>query len=1013
MRTKFSGLLTLLLVFLVQITFAQEKTITGNVTDSEGLPLPGATIQIKGTSTGTQTDFDGNFTITASPEDVLLVTFVGFETIEQPVGSSNSFNWQMQESSVALDDVVVEAYRTTTKKKSNIAQVTIKADKVEGRPNASAIQTLQGQVAGVNIATGSGQPGSSSSISIRGFGSITGNTQPLLVIDGVPQEGTNMRGINPNDIESVSVLKDAGATALYGNRGANGVIVITTKKAAFEASTKFSYQGTMGVTEIQGHDYNLMNAEQLLTLERTRGTGLGSELNDLEFQQMASESTDWNDYFFRTGVTQSHNLSISSGSKTLSSFTSLGFMEQEGILKNTDLTRFNFRNNLSGKSNDDKFKYGSNLNLTWSKRNQATSLGTGGVNQNYVLGANNSAPYIHPSDYTTSSELLDMYNADGTLVYTPLFLIDKLEKYTNVTDEIKAIAGLQASYEITDGLMYGANLGIDYTQNTQNYFLNADSFNAYVFLGSDQEYGGYEGHYTTRQLLINFNHRLQYTFDINEKNHFEVAALSEYFKGHYRYNGFTQNGLDYLAGSGYGTGYISYDGTNYYVPDVAASKIDAGLFSYFGYVDYDFDSRFGFNGSIRRDASYRFSNTNRWGTFWSVSGRWNIDNEKFMEGSVFDALKLRASVGTTGNSNITGTSLFADPSLSRDIISSSQGYAGGNAYFLSQLGNTDLMWETLQQINVGVDFELFKHRLRGAVDVYEKLTKDMYLYTPISIATGQWGMYANNGKMSNKGIELDVHYDLIRDNQNDFKLTLNFNGAYNKNKVLDIPTEGGQNWDGESLTATTENYPLGEYYVIEYAGVNPTNGNLLFYTKDGEVTENPDITEDRVHTGKTSYPTFQGGFGFDVTYHGFYATTQFNYVTDTWRYDYDYSGLVDRDNIGVFNMSTDILRAWTPENTNTDIPSLDATNNTYTQYSDRFLKDASYLRLRYASVGYNVPSNILSKTKFFTAAKIFVQAENLVTWSKWRGWDAESSRSADQYQYPTPKIYTLGLEFNF
>ncbi|MFD2433592.1 SusC/RagA family TonB-linked outer membrane protein [Mesonia maritima] len=466
MRTKFSGILTLLLAFVVQISFAQEKTVTGTVTDPDGLPLPGVNIVIEDTSTGTQTDFDGNYSIQVSEGETLVFSYVGFVKQEIKVGNSNSYNVSMS-SDNTLDEVVVQAYRTSSEKKSNIASSTVTSSTIENRPNANVIQTLQGQVAGLNIQTGSGQPGANSTVILRGAGSINGSIEPLYIIDGVPQNGDNFRSLNPNEIASVSVLKDAGATAIYGNRGANGVIIVETKRGSYNSSLEINYIGATGFTELQGNDYDLMNSQQLLTLENKRGLGLGATLTEEEIANY-EVNTDWNDYFFRTGISQSHTLNLSSGSKNLASFTSLGYFNQEGILKTTDLNRFTFRNNLQGKSDNDKFNYSTNLTINWSRRNEATNVGTGGVNQNYVLGANNSAPYLSPSLYENSDQLFSLYQEDGTLLYTPLMLIDKLNNFSNQYDELKSIANISGSYKITDNITASANLGLDYTQTVRN-----------------------------------------------------------------------------------------------------------------------------------------------------------------------------------------------------------------------------------------------------------------------------------------------------------------------------------------------------------------------------------------------------------------------------------------------------------------------------------------------------------------------------------------------------------------
>ncbi|MDI1257292.1 MAG: TonB-dependent receptor [Flavobacterium sp.] len=1012
MKSKFTWILTLCLAFFIQFSYAQEKTITGTVVSkTDQSPLPGVSILVQGTTKGVQTDFDGKFSISAAPGQKLVFTFLGTKTQTVTVGASNTVSIQLEDDTTALDVVVVQGYDVKrTKAKSNIASVTVSAATIEARPNASFIQTLQGQIAGLQISTGSGQPGSGSFVVIRGLGSINGKVEPLYVIDGVPLNADNFRSLNPDDIESTSVLKDAGATAIYGNKGANGVIIVKTKKGGFDSALKVKYSSVSGFSTMQKTKYNMMNAQQLLTLERNYGSGRGVGMTDAEIA--ATPSTNWNDYFFRTAVSQNHVLSMSQGSKNLSTFTSVGFLDQEGILKSTGLKRFNFRSNVTGKSNDGKFNYATSVTLNFSRNNLATSLGTGGVNQNYVLGANNSAPYISPSEYTTSAQLLADYQASGTLALTPLFLIDKLNTFSTATDELKGVLSFEASYKFAKNFTIGVNQGIDYTQTNGLTFQPPGAFNSLIFEGSNG-YVGQTSESFSRDVAFNTNTRLNYNKTFGGKHTVDVTLFTEYYKAHAKSNGFTQYGLDpKVAYPGAGTGFISDTPANdFNVPDVTSGIAELGLFSYFAVADYDFDSKYGVGATIRRDASSRFSDTNRWGTFYSFTGRWNLDQENFMKGSAITMLKLRGSYGTNGNQEITGTT-YGALSSTKDIYASGSSYQLLPAYAIGSLGNSDLKWETTTQKDIGVDFEVFDRRLTGSVDYYHKKTTDLYLSLPLSAITGQGSLAANFGELTNSGFETTLSYDLVRAKSTDgLDISLNFNASFNKNRIGDLPNEDGIVDDG-GLTVISEGHRLNEFYAIRYVGVNPADGNLLFLDADGNPTENPDQINDRVYTGKSSQPSIQGGFGTDVSYKGFFINASFSFVADVYRLDYDLSGVQDPSDIGVFNKSTDILRAWTPDNRITDIPSLSVQNASLDANSDRYIKNADYLRLRYMSIGYNVPKKFLDKT-LFSAVKAYVQAENLVTWSKWRGWDAESPRGSDQYQYPTPKILSVGLQLEF
>ncbi len=1030
MRTKFSGILTLFLAFVVQLTFAQEKTVSGTVTDDKGLPLPGVNVLIKNTSQGTQTDFDGNYTINANRGAVITFSYVGFETVEKIVGDGNTVNAQLIPAAAELEEVIIQAYGTTTRATSNISVSVVSSDDIVNRPNANAIQTLSGQVAGLNITAATGQPGAPPTVRIRGVGSINGDVDPLYVIDGIPTDANAFRSLNPNNIASVSVLKDAGGTAIYGNRGANGVIIITTNKGSFNSALKMNYTGIVQFSNLQENDYDLMSSQEQLTIERDLNRGRGAGLSDAEIAQAGT--TDWFDYFFRTGVTQSHNLSLSSGSENVRQFSSIAYFDQEGILDNSDLKRFNIQSNIDGKSENDRFNYGLNLGVNFSRSNEPNGIGGTGINRNFVLGAYQSVPYISPNDYIDGAALLSPLS----FANTPLFLIDLQETFSRVEDEIQILGSFNASYEIVDGLTAKVDLTAELRDEKRVTVEGPTSFNALLF-AQGKDPSGTITQNSNRQFSFNQVTSLNYNKTFG-KNTFDIGVFTEYFKAHYENFGFTQEGLTPSTFSPRdGAGFIPDNPDNdFYVDTVFADALNAGLFSYFSRVDYDYDTRFGFTGTIRRDASYRFSDTNRWGTFYSVSGRWNIGNEDFMANSGFDALKLRASYGTTGNQRISSNLLipgiyFDAADLPRDLYGTGGGYGALNSTFQTQIGNPTLEWETTTQLNVGLDFEVFQRKLRGSVDYYRKTTSDLFLGTPISALTAVFDpnetlnsvneqrfitdLNTNTGEFRNSGVDLSLSYDVLRSSDPEgFNFTLDFVGNYNKQEIIDLPTEDGQILQGIS-TSLREGGLLGEYFTYRYAGVNQDNGNLLFFTADGELTETPDVDNDRVFLDKNIYPDFEGGFGFKVSYKGFFATTQFRYVIGVDRFDFDLQGFQDPTAIGQFRSSVDLLNAWTPDNTNTDIPSLTASNLALGVNSDRYLTSSDFVRLRFAQIGYQFPEKYLQGTGF-SNVRIFANGENLFTITDWRGFDAEVFNVNGQLQsnlYPTPRIISIGFELGF
>ena len=1013
MKLKINGLLTLVLALVVQIGFAQTKTVSGMVTDPDGLPLPGVNVLIEGKGTGTQTDFDGNYSIQADSDQTLAFRYIGFRTQNIKVGNQTEISVQLSIESGELDEVVITGYSSTSKTRSTISSERVTATTIENRPNTSFVQTLSGQVAGLNISTSSGQPGANSTVNIRGVSSINGNTEPLFIIDGAPVDEDNFRSLNPQDIESIDVLKDAAATAIYGNRGANGVIVIQTRRGELNSKLNIRYNGIVSTTYQQDQDYDLMNSQEKLTLERDFGRGQGVNLTD---EQIASANNfSWIDYFFNPGVTQNHTLSLSSGGKNNTQFTSLGFSETDGLLIDSDLTRFNIRNNFSGSSENDKFNYSTSLTMNFSKSNEPNNIGSGAINRNFVLGAYQSLPYVSASDYTggagvTTTDLFGDGNNLSLFQATPLLLVDRVNTFRRLEEEVKIVGSLNASYKITDNITASSTSSIDYQDQVRTSAEQSNSFNAIFFAETGNETAGTQSQDSRRTLFFNQVTSLGYS-NTSGKHSYDIAAYTEYFKAHLRSFGYTNQGLvNNTFAFQDGAGYVDDNADNdFFGNTVFAQKRDAGLFSYFGNANYDYDNKFGLSGTVRRDASYRFSGSNTWGTFWSVGGRWNLDAEDFMDNTTFDVLKLRASYGTAGNQRITGTTPFSAPDLYLNLFATGSGYNGQNSLFLSQIGNSTLRWETVESANLGVDFALFNSRLRGNFDVYERKTVDLFQSTPISAINGTTSLDANTGSLFNRGFDFQINYNIIAPEQRgDLSVALGVNGNYNRTELQGIPSESG-----EIPGIGRNGGQLFEYFVVRYAGVNPANGNLLYLDIDGNVTETPDPDGDRVWTDKNIFPDFNGGITLNIDFKNFFLTTQFNYVMGVDRFDFERSGYVNPNNIVNFNTSRDLLRAWTPENRITDIPALNAANYTLlgAGQSDRFITNANYLRLRFAQIGYNFPTEQLEKMGF-SALRVFANGENLVTFSEWRGLDAEAQSNTSRL-YPTPRIVSFGLEVSF
>lgn len=1004
MKTRFKLISTSILFLFGLVTFAQQ-TVTGTVTDEFEAPIIGATVSVDGTSNAVTTDFDGNYTIDAADGEILVVSYVGYNTIKiQVEGSTMDV---VLSSSTALDEVIVSAYGETTKAKSTNSTVKITAETISNRPNASLIQTLTGQVAGLDVSTNSGAPGSNSLIELRGTNSINGNTEPLILLDGTPIDEDDFRALNPNEIERLDVLKDAGATAIYGNRGANGVILITTKRGEFNQPLKVSVSSSYAISTVQDDDFDMMNASEILTLEKQLTRGLGATLTDEEIAAYG-DGYNWRDYFWREGQTYNHNVTITSGGPKSSQLTSIGYYEQEGITITTSLKRFNLRNNFNTRSENGKFRLASSLSLNFAKSGNRAEEGGSGINRNIQFGPQYSLPYVFPSDKGNDPSAFG--DAKGLSVFqiTPLILMDLAEKTVRDDEETKIIYNLDTSYDLTDNITFRSVTGLDYAGTNNLYVQPSDQWSSVYFEGTDDAgLAGYQDLDHTDIFSVNQTTSLTWDTTFDEKHSLTIAAFTEYFKAHYKTFGYRSNGLNpktYYPGDG--SSYVDDNSSNdVFADSTNANLLNAGLFSYFGSLDYDFDGRFGLSATARRDASYRFSQSNRWGTFGSIGLRWNVSDEEFMQNTPFDYLKLRTSYGTNGNQRINGGGYFTSPDLYESLYSTGTGYQGQVSTFVSQIPNNTLKWETVTQFNIGAEFSLLDNLINGEIDVYFKKTDDLYQSKPVSAINAITSLSANVGGVENNGVDLLLNLNLIEPKGDDFGLSFSFNGNYNDNNLYDIPADTGY-----IIGIGRNGGPIGELYTIRYAGVNPANGNLLFYTKDNQLTESPNADTDRVWTNTTSVPDYFGGISSKATYKGFTFQTQFNFATGIHRFDNNMSRFQSYSSVGRFNMSKDVLRAWTPDNRITDMPAYAATNRT-AYSSDRWQRNGDYLTLRYASFSYDFKPSVLEGTGI-EKLNLFVNGENLLTFSEWRGFDVVA-RSSSSLIYPNPKTISVGINATF
>jgi TonB-linked SusC/RagA family outer membrane protein len=1029
MKLKLTWLLTLFMAFVMQFSFAQEKIVTGTVTiASDGLPLPGATVIVEGTARGTQTDFDGKYTIAVNEGEVLQFSYVGLKKVKITIGSADVYDVVL-EADNALEEVVVVGYQgATNSAKVSSSISTVSSEAIEQVPINSIDQVLQGNAAGVNVNTGSGQPGQSATIIIRGRSSLNGDIEPLFIIDGVPVDQDNFRSLNQNDIASMSVLKDAAATAIYGNRGAGGVILITTKQGKKGSGVKVQYRTLYGISVNPNPQFSVMNTGQLLTWQRDLlpGNQFGDQFSDAEIAAYArSVNTDWSDIFFRQGVNTSHELNISTGGENNTSYTSLQYFEQEGTTFGSSLQRFSARTNFQGSSTDNKFNYTTSLTVNYSKSSfivdAARGGNTGGQLDNAFLVPYIGLPYYSPYNPDGSLNIRGTVesngiNPDGTtniaqasgFLNTPFIALNTVRLNPDIERELKAIGSVAADYNFAKNFTVGTQFGIDYTNIESFNYVNPASIRGVTTPNAAAEFNGSQSEGFFRNANFIFNGYLRYTNDITDKLNLSASVYGEYNYTNTQNAGFTAFGVN-PALPGSGAGFVDGNTTEgedndvyNYIPNVFSSESELALASLFATVSLDWDGRFGFDATIRRDQTSRFVE-NRDGVFWSVAGRWNIDNEAFMEDvDWLSVLKLRASYGIVGNQTI------GSRYQGLQTVNSGAGYQNTQAYSVGDLRDPAIQWEESAQFNVGLSFGFLQNRITGELDYYNFETSQLFADDLRSVSgTGFNSVTTNVGTLVNQGVDLQVAFDVLRQSStNPWGITLRANGNWNKNEVTELP--GG--FTGVTLRIA-EGRQAFTWFDVRWAGVDPSNGQPLYLDANGDLTNvfNP---EDRVYLDKNFDPTYTGGFGGDISYKGFTLNTLFSFQADRWRNNGSLALIEDPGIASFGNMSTNMLDAWTTPGQVTAIPGL-GYGGTRAIDGDRYLEDASFLRLRNVTLAYNFSSDVLAKTKMFSAARIFLQGTNLYTWTKWRGFDPEGNGSGGFFDFPVPRTFSVGFDLTF
>ena len=964
-----------------------QKTVKGTVTDIDGLPLVGATVSIKGTNNGVSTDFDGNFELPVTEDvTILVITYVGFIPQEINIVGKTILEINLVPDNTALNEIVVIGFGTEKKALISDAVTSISSEQIEDLPVSSVDGILQGQAAGVQVQQNSGTPGGQMSVRIRGLSSISGSNQPLYIIDGIPvttgdfgqvgysgQGASALTDLNPSDIESISILKDASATAIYGARASNGIVLITTKRGKAQKSV-------VNVNVYSGmqrawNRLDMLDAKQWMDY---RNDLTGSNAFTQEQMDNISIDTDWQDVIFRTAPINSYEVSTTGGSEKTKFFMSGKVFDQEGILIGTDYQRINGRINIDHQLSD-KITIGTSIGLTYAKTNRVESDQT----LHGPLPNGISTPAIFP-----------VYNEDGTYnqdgPYSNALSIANEAINQNFT--YRTNSNVYVDYNIFEDLTFSSKWGIDFLNFREHAYESRKTVQGAKYNGL-----GFETYSNVSNIVS--NNLLKYNKQLG-KHKFEVLAGYSFESYQYR--------SSFIRGQDYADDNLEYISSASTIVSASASALDSGLRSFFGRANYNFDNKYIANFSGRFDTSTKFGENNRTGFFPAASVAWRISEENFMENvNAVSDLKLRLSYGLTGNDDIS-------PFLFSELYGNTS-YGGQPAIYPSNIPNPDLKWEGTAQFNVGLNLGLFKNRLTLTADYYNKQTNDLLLSRPLPPNSGFSSITENVGKVENQGIEITIASENYIGE--DFTWNTQFNISGNRNKVLEL--YNGQPIDdiGRGGNRIMEGQPIGIFYSYKSLGVDPSTGDIVFADTnfDGVIT-----SEDRTIVGNP-HPDFIASLTNAFRYKGVDLSIflQSSYGNDV----FNGSRLFLESLQGGDNQIEAVTRRWRQPGDITDIPraTTDPVKSSQNKrVSSRFIEDGSYLRVKNVTLGYTIGENTFGKS-VFSSVRVYLSAQNLFTFTNYTGLDPEVNYRGDDnsvigtdfFTYPQAQTFTLGVNLKF
>ena len=971
---------TLLVVFAGSLTLVAQTVVkvSGVVTSADdGLPMIGVAV-MDGAGNGVITSLDGDYQIEVVPGTELTFSSIGFLDAKVVVPQTEAFthNVRMQPESMKLDDVVVIAYGV--RKKGTVAGSvsTVKSEKLENTPTAAFDQALQGQVAGLTVLSSTGEPSSSATMTIRGTNSINSGTAPLYILDGVAISASDFNTINPADIESMSVLKDASSTSIYGARAANGVIVITTKRGRNMDQPNINYRMQMGWSAMAHGNWDLMNTQERIQYEKELGLTSGQN-----YDYLSTIDVNWMDVVFNdSAMLQSHELSVSGATEKTNYYFSGGYYDQEGIAPGSQFTRYSMRFNIEQQMAK-WLKMGTNTMFNYQDIMQADEGAYTLVTP--ISAARFMQPYWNP--YKADGSVASL--ADGSWLGQGQNPLEWLANNPLTYKKYKLFSTVFAELTLYKNLVFKSQFGVDFSHTTGF----SKSYPEYI----PNQGEGSAARSSSDGLNLQMSNTLNYRFDIDNTHDFNFLLGHEWQNYHMEAFSVSTKGQNNgkLTDISTGTRATSWTST---------ADSDYSRVSFFGRGEYNYADRYYGELSLRTDGSSRFGANNRWGVFGAVGFMWNLRNEDFMASSR-DWLtmgQVALSSGTSGNSEIPNYEHLA-------LVGGGSDYVGDAGVAPLQPGNESLTWENTWTSNIAFHFG-FWNRLNVDLELYNKKTTDMLMAVPLaySQSNGYGYIWDNIGAMVNRGVELNVNATVLA--VKDFSWNVNANVGYNHNRLTELYNGVDEYETANTSTKLVVGHPVGEFYVNRYAGVNPANGDALWYDKDGNIT-NELRDEDKVMIGKSYHAPWQGGFGTALSWKGLSLSAQFSWVGDRWMINNDRYFDESNGRFMTYNQSRRLLNRWKQPGDVTDIPR----HGEYTEFDSRLLEDASFLRLKNLMLSYSLPKNLLKKTGFIRGLRVYAQGQNLLTFTNFSGLDPEGTRNVYAAQYPMSRQYTFGLDLMF